>query len=56
MSLYVLDTDVLTLFVNGNPAVIRNVVDHSADALAITVISVEEQLRGWYTVLRRQAA
>ncbi len=53
MSLYVLDTDILTLFVNGNPAVIRNVVNHSADGLAITVISIEEQLRGWYTVLRR---
>ena len=53
MSLYILDTDVLTLFANGDPAVIRNVVNHSADELAITVISVEEQLRGWYAVMRR---
>jgi tRNA(fMet)-specific endonuclease VapC len=53
MSLYVLDTDVLTLFENGDPAVIRNVVAHSADGLAITVISVEEQLSGWYTQIRR---
>ncbi len=53
MSLYVLDTDVLTLLQDGDPAVIRNVVLHAADDLAVTVISVEEQLSGWYTQVRR---
>jgi tRNA(fMet)-specific endonuclease VapC len=53
MSLYVLDTDILTLLQGGDPAVIRNVVSHATDALAITVISVEEQLTGWYTQVRR---
>jgi tRNA(fMet)-specific endonuclease VapC len=53
MSLYVLDTDVLTLLQDGDPAVIRNVVIHAADPLAITVISVDEQLTGWYAQVRR---
>ena len=53
MSLYVLDTDVLTLLQDGDPFVIRNVASHATDALAITVISVEEQLTGWYTQVRR---
>jgi tRNA(fMet)-specific endonuclease VapC len=53
MSLYVLDTDVLTLFEKGDPVVIRNVIAHTADGLAITVISVEEQLSGWYAQVRR---
>ena len=53
MSLYVLDTDVLTLLQSGDPAVIRNVAAHAADETVITVISVEEQLSGWYTQVRR---
>ena len=53
MSLYVLDTDVLTLLQMGDPVVIRNVAAHAADETAVAVISVEEQLSGWYTQLRR---
>jgi tRNA(fMet)-specific endonuclease VapC len=47
MSLYVLDTDTLTLFEEGHPSVLQRVEAHSADDLAITVLSVEEQLSGW---------
>jgi tRNA(fMet)-specific endonuclease VapC len=53
MSRFVLDTDILTLLRNGHPAVVRRVVAQSATDIAITVISVEEQLSGWYTQLRR---
>jgi tRNA(fMet)-specific endonuclease VapC len=53
MSLFVLDTDILTLHHRGHPAVRQNVGSHPAAELAIAVISVEEQLSGWYTVLRR---
>jgi tRNA(fMet)-specific endonuclease VapC len=53
MSLYVLDTDILTLLQAGDPVVIRNLASHAADRVAITVISVEEQLSGWYTQIRR---
>ena len=53
MTLYVLDTDILTLFQMGHPEVIRHVQGYVADQLAVSVISVEEQLTGWYTKLRR---
>jgi tRNA(fMet)-specific endonuclease VapC len=53
MSLYVLDTDTLTLYQHGHANVIRQVSSHAASELAITVISVEEQLSGWYSQLRQ---
>lgn len=54
MSLYVLDTDVLSLLQGGNPTIDRKVraCQQAKDTLATTVISVEEQLTGWYTRLR----
>jgi tRNA(fMet)-specific endonuclease VapC len=53
MSLYVLDTDILTLLVSGDPVVRGHVAEHDPAGVVITVISVEEQLTGWYTALRR---
>jgi tRNA(fMet)-specific endonuclease VapC len=53
MSLYVLDTDITTLYQRGHEAVMRHALTHSPEELAITVITVEEQLSGWYTLLRR---
>ena len=53
MSLHILDTDMLTLFQEGHPAVCQHVQAHPPNELAITVLSVEEQLSGWYTELRR---
>jgi tRNA(fMet)-specific endonuclease VapC len=53
MSLYILDTDILTLLQNQDPVVVQNVGAHSQVELAITIISVEEQLSGWYRQLRR---
>ena len=53
MTLYVLDTDILTLYQAGHPTVIQHVQRCPADQLAVSVISVEEQLTGWYTKLRR---
>lgn len=53
MSLHILDTDMLTLFQHGNPSVCRKVQQHKREELAVTIISVEEQLSGWYTRLRR---
>lgn len=50
--LYVLDTDTLSLYQRGREAVVRAVADHAPDELAITVITVEEQLSGWYTLIR----
>lgn len=53
MRLFVLDTDMLTLLQHGHTAVCDNVDGHDDDDLVISVITVEEQLSGWYTVLRQ---
>lgn len=53
MTLYMLDTDTLVLFQEGNDAVCGRVLSHSARNLAVSVITVEEQLSGWYTLVRR---
>jgi tRNA(fMet)-specific endonuclease VapC len=53
MSQFVLDTDTLVLFQEGHEPVCRRVLSHPLKELAISVITVEEQLSGWYTLLRR---
>ncbi len=53
MTLYVLDTDTVVLFQEGNVAVCGRVLSRPIDELAVSVISVEEQLSGWYTMVRR---
>ena len=47
MTLYVLDTDLLSLLQEGNSAVLARVAACFAEDLTITVVSVEEQLSGW---------
>jgi tRNA(fMet)-specific endonuclease VapC len=53
MSLYVLDTDILTLFRHGHASVCQNVAAHPPTELALTILTVEEQLTGWYGLLRK---
>ncbi len=53
MSLFLLDTDHLSLYQMGHPQVLQNVARHFTDQLAISVITVEEQLAGWQTALRQ---
>lgn len=53
MSLYVLDTDILSLYQDNHPIVCPRVDARPEHELAITVITVEEGLAGWYTGLRR---
>ena len=53
MMLHVFDTDTLSLYRYGHAAVVQHALTHPAEELAITVITVEEQLSGWYTLLRR---
>ncbi|HEY2158539.1 MAG TPA: type II toxin-antitoxin system VapC family toxin, partial [Isosphaeraceae bacterium] len=50
---YILDTDTLSLLAYGHPSVRLAVDARRPSELAITVISVEEQLTGWYTLLRQ---
>jgi tRNA(fMet)-specific endonuclease VapC len=52
MSLYILDTDTLSLYQHGLPDLVSKVGAHPPHELAITVVTVEEQLTGWYSLLR----
>src|ERR1051325_7629048 len=53
MDLFVLDTDVVTLFQRGHAAVTARVAEHASDKVAIAVVRVEEQLSGWYAQVRK---
>jgi tRNA(fMet)-specific endonuclease VapC len=53
MNRYVLDTDVLTLYRHGHAILKHRIEDDPSLDLSITVMSVEEQLSGWYTMLRQ---
>jgi tRNA(fMet)-specific endonuclease VapC len=53
MNLYVLDTDTVQLFQDRQPAVTARVQALAPVELAISVITVEEQMSGWYTQLRQ---
>jgi tRNA(fMet)-specific endonuclease VapC len=53
MSLYVLDTDTLTLLEEGHEAVSRRFLQERPEDTAITVLTVEEQLSGWYSEVRK---
>ena len=53
MSLYVLDTDHLTLLRRGHATVVARVAATPVSDMAITIVSVEEQLRGWFTQVRK---
>jgi tRNA(fMet)-specific endonuclease VapC len=53
MSLYVLDTDHLTLLAYGHAQVVARLQATPVGDRAITIISVEEQLRPWFTQVRK---
>jgi tRNA(fMet)-specific endonuclease VapC len=53
MNIYVLDTDTLTLFEEGHPLVTQRFNAQAPDSVAVTVLTVEEQLSGWYTQIRK---
>ena len=53
MAQYILDTDMITLLQKGNAAVTAHIKAHSATDVVTTAITIEEQLSGWSTFLRR---
>jgi tRNA(fMet)-specific endonuclease VapC len=53
MSLYVLDTDHLTLLRKGQADVVARLAAIPPTDVAITIISIEEQFRGWFTQVRK---
>jgi tRNA(fMet)-specific endonuclease VapC len=52
MSLYIFDTDVMTLYERMHPGLIRNIFHHILDDIQVSSITVEEQISGWFTMLR----
>jgi tRNA(fMet)-specific endonuclease VapC len=53
VTVHVLDTDTLSLYQHGHPVVCQNVQSRPAQSLATTVITVQEQISGWYHLLNR---
>lgn len=53
MSLYVLDTDHVTLLRKGHAAVASRVAAVPEKDIAVTIITIEEQFRGWFTQVRK---
>ena len=53
MTRFVLDTDIVSLLQHGHPTVAMHVGKWGHDDVATTIITVEEQLSAWYTLLRR---
>ena len=52
MKRYVLDSDILSLLQHNHAAVRASFLAHTADELCVAVVTVDEQLRGWYTTVR----
>ena len=50
---FLLDTDHVSLLLANDPQVMWNLLRHSVDDVAISVITVEEALVGWLTALNR---
>lgn len=46
MSLYILDTDHMTLHQHDHPQVVAKLQAYAPEEVAITVVTVEEQMRG----------
>ena len=53
MSLFVLDTDHLSLYQRGAEPLISKLLSHPPEELAITIVTVEEQLRGRLAQIRK---
>lgn len=53
MSLFLLDSDILSLMQAGHPVVTARVKASNQEDIALSVIAVEEQIRGWYTLVRK---
>jgi tRNA(fMet)-specific endonuclease VapC len=53
MSLYVLDSDILCLIQEGDLQLKSRVESYPTGQVAVSVITVEEQLRGWFDLVRR---
>ena len=53
MSLFLLDTDVLSLLEQGHPLVLQRVNNHPLPDVALSAISIQEQMQGFLASLTR---
>jgi hypothetical protein len=53
MSLFLLDTDTLSLLQWGHPAVLQQVNARPVADVAVCVLSVQEQVQGWQAAINR---
>jgi tRNA(fMet)-specific endonuclease VapC len=53
MNAHLLDTDTLSLFQKGHPAVSQRCAAAAPQSVSISVITIEEQFLGWYTRSRQ---
>lgn len=55
MSRYILDTDCFSLWQQNYPMMVQR-VEVNAENLAVTIVTVEEVIRGWFNVIRQASA
>ena len=53
MTLWILDTDHVSLFQTGHPLITQRVVSLDPNAIAVTIVTVEEQIYGRLNRIRR---
>jgi tRNA(fMet)-specific endonuclease VapC len=53
VSVYLLDTDILTLIQFGHAVTVQRLATHPEADVAISVLSVQEQMRGWLARLNQ---
>lgn len=53
MSLWILDTDSVSLFQNGHLNVSKRITATSPENIAVTIITFEEQVRGRFNVIKQ---
>lgn len=53
MSMYILDTDHVSLYQQAHPQIVGRVAQQNPNAIAVTVVTVEEQMRGWLSAIRK---
>jgi tRNA(fMet)-specific endonuclease VapC len=54
--LWILDTDHISLFQRGNSTVIRKIQSIARSEIAVTIVSYEEQIRGWLKIVSRSSS
>jgi len=55
MSRYILDTDCFSLWQQNHPMMVQR-VEVNAENLAVTIVTVEEAIRGWFDFIRKASA